>query len=144
MQNTIVVWKNIACDNQNASNLEKRVLVIYPKTSKNDKLIRGLSSIERNMGLDELETGERLPIKISKDKKGLIIRDKSFYYMFFGSKQILSHKERIMNNVLKKCSEEFTKMERDLLVPGLSKTKLKEIYNKVQQIYQSKSYYLCI
>ena len=137
MQNTIVVWKNIACDSQNASNLEKRVLVIFPKASKNDKLIRGLGSIERNMGLDELETGERLPIKISKDKKGLIIRDKCFYYMFFGSKNILNHKERIMNNVLKKCSEEFKKMERELLAPSVSKTQLKVMYKKVEETYQS-------
>ena len=57
--------------------------------------------------------------------------------MFFGSKNILNHKERIMNNVLKKCSEEFKKMERELLAPSVSKTQLKVMYKKVEETYQS-------
>ena len=137
MQNTIVIWKSIACDPQNSSDLEKRIIIIFPKGSKNDKLIRGISSIEKNMGIEELGIGERLPIKISKDKKGLIIRDKSFNYMFFGSKAVLSHKERIMNSVLKKCSESFKKMEKELHSSSISRRKVKSLYQQVQTIYQS-------
>ena len=142
MKNTIVIWKNIACDRQNSANLENRVLVIYPKSSKNEKLIRGIGSIERNMGLEELEIGERLPIRISTDKKGLIIGDKYFYYMFFGSKKILNHKERIMNNVLKKCSENFQKKQRELIAGKLSRTQLKALYTDVEGVYQSKTDYI--
>ena len=42
-----------------------------------------------------------------------------------------------MNNVLKKCSEEFKKMERELLAPSVSKTQLKVMYKKVEETYQS-------
>jgi hypothetical protein len=138
MQNTIVIWKSIDCDPQNSMNLEKRLLVIMPRESKNDRLIRGLTSIEKNMGIDQLEQGERLPIKISKDKKGLIIRDKNFIYMFYGSKSVLAHKERIMNKVLVKISENFTKKGRELTNGSVSKKTVKDLYGEVQEVYQSK------
>ena len=138
MQNTIVIWKSIDCDPQHSSNLEKRVLVIMPRESKSDRLFRGLTSIEKNMGIDQLEQGERLPIKISKDKKGLIIRDKNFIYMFYGSKSVLAHKERIMNKVLLKLSENFIKKGRELTGGSVSKRTVKTLYGEVQEVYKSK------
>ena len=136
MQNTIVIWKNIASDPSNASNMGKRIVTVYPKDSKSDKLLKGLTAIEKNMGIDELNKGERLPVKISKDKKGLIIKDTYFVYMFYGSKDRLSHKERIMNQVLQKCSQIMTKESRNM---HFDKSKLNSIYEQVAKTYTSTS-----
>ena len=137
MQNTIIIWKSIASDPQNANSIDKRMVVVFPKDSKNDKLLKGIFSIEKNMGIDDMMPDERLPIKISKDKKGLLIRDKIFVYLFFGSKTILNHKERIMHNVLKKCSAYMMKMEKEVTSSTFTRKNLKTIYTEVQSIYKS-------
>jgi len=138
MQNTIVIWKCIASDPQNANDIEKRLIIVFPRDSKNERLLKGIRSIEKNMGINDLLPEERLPIKISKDKKGLIIKDKKFVYLFYGSKAVLNHKERIMHNVLKQSSASMIKMEKELRSSSFSRRDLKTVYTEIQGIYKSK------
>ena len=140
MNNTIVIWKNITSDPRNKGNLQKRMLVIYPRTSKSPKLLGGLTMIEKNMEIDKLAEGERLPIKISKDKKGLIIRDKYFVYLFIGNKEKLEHKERVMNQVLKKCSMTFK--AKDAISCNMNPASLRKFYEEVESIYQSNTNFI--
>lgn len=142
MQNTIIIWKSIASDPQNANSIDKRLVVVFPRESKNEKLLKGIFSIEKNMGINDMMPDERLPIKISKDKKGLLIRDKVYIYLFFGSKTVLNHKERIMHSVLKKCSAHMIKVEKEMTSSSFSRKQIKTLYTEVQAIYKSNQYFI--
>ena len=134
MQNIIVIWKKSDSDRSDLDSLKRRLVIVFPQDQENEKLLSGVSKIENNMGLDELRPDERLPIKISKDKKGIIIADKFFYYFFYGSKELLEHKERVMNQVLKKCSN---LMKNEAKNGEFNKGKKGVVYSEVETIYKN-------
>ena len=136
MSNTIVIWRKQDINSDIGESLDSRLLLVFPRDAKKPKLLKGLEAIEKAEGVKELAPGERLPMKISGTKKALVITDKFYLYLFFGDKQLLDHKERVMNNVLKKCSKELAKLVKIEGTPVLGKAKSRQAYQDVSKVYK--------